>query len=241
MTSKKELITLCFETKADYKQNLQKLISLILKTPSGSIVLSHEVCFTNFDYLNFDESAEFTPYAIEKLMEIVDDRTVIFSAITKRENGIYNVAYVLHDGKIIHEQAKSKLFKLGNEHDYFKEASEDEIKIVEVEGIKIAILICFELRFKNLWQQLQSADIVLIPAQWGRLRTDHFVTLAKALAIMNQCYVVASDAKNSDTTGKSNIVTPFGEQNFCEDEILEIEYKFSEIKKMRKYLDVGIV
>lgn len=241
MTSKKELITLCFETKADYEKNLQKLISLILKTPTDSIVLSHEVCFTNFDYLNFQDAASFTPYALEKLLEVLDERTVVFTAITSREDGIYNVAYVLHAGKVIHIQAKSKLFKLGNEHDYFNEASEEEIKIVEVDGIKIAILICFELRFKNLWQQVQSADIVLIPAQWGRLRVDHFVTLCKSLAIMNQCFVVASDAKNSDTTGKSSITTPFGEQLFCDDEILEVEYKFSEIKKMRKYLDVGIV
>jgi omega-amidase len=241
MTSSRELVSLSFTTfHNEYEQNLQKLISLILQTPKNSIIVAHEVCLSNFDYENFEKAADFTPYAIEQVLKILDNRALIFSAITKKEDGIYNVSYLLNREKIIHTQAKTKLFKLGDEHKYFREASEDEIKIVEIDGVKIAILICFELRFKKLWQLIEGADIVAITAQWGKIRSEHFVTLCKSLAIMNQCFVIACDANNSDTTGISSITTPFGDQKFFENEILKLHYDSGEIKKMRKYLDVGI-
>ena len=31
---------------------------------------------------------------------------------------------------------------------------------------KIATLICFELRFPALWEQIKGADIILNPAMW---------------------------------------------------------------------------
>lgn len=241
MTSNRELVTLSFNSVTSaYEKNLQKLISLILQTPKNSIVVAHEVCFSNFDYENFEKAAEFTPYAIEQILNILETRVVIFSAITKRDDGVYNVAYILHNQEVVHTQAKSKLFKLGDEHKYFHEANEDEIKIIEIDGVKIATLICFELRFKNLWQKIEGADIVAISAQWGKNRSEHFITLCKSLAIINQCYVVASDANNLDTTRMSSIVTPFGEQKFCGDEVLQLHYDSGEIKRMRKYLNVGI-
>jgi len=111
----------------------------------------------------------------------------------------------------------------------------------EIDGLKFGLLICFEIRFKQFWQRLEGADIVLIPAQWGKLRTQNFVSLTNALAIINQCYVVASDTANSDTTGMSGIITPFGEeQRNGKEVILVADYKEKEVRKMRRYLDVGI-
>ncbi|MEE8589048.1 MAG: carbon-nitrogen hydrolase family protein, partial [Sulfurimonadaceae bacterium] len=107
--------------------------------------------------------------------------------------------------------------------------------------LRFGLLICFEIRFKQFWNTLEGADIMLIPAQWGKLRTQNFVSLTNALAIINQCYVVASDTNNSDTTGMSGIITPFGdEQRNGEMECLIETYEEKEVRKMRRYLDVGI-
>ncbi len=245
MTSKfkeQALCTLCFNTEStSYKENLYTLLTLIDEAPESAIIVAPEVCLTNFDYEHFDEAAAFTELALPTLLEKSETKTIILTVIEHRDDGIYNVAKVLHGGRVVHEQAKAHLFKFGGEHDYFVEGSSDEIVLFEIDGIKMGIMICFELRFKTLWQKLEGADIIVIPSQWGKLRTQHFLSLTNALAIMNQCYVLASDTSNSDMTGMSGIISPFGEEvRNGETGCLEGVYSEKEVIKMRRYLEVGI-
>lgn len=235
------VVSLCFATDPDFQQNLDHLLALIAQTPEDAIVIAPEVALSGFAYERFGEAAAFTDAALPKLMENVGERLLILSAITKKEEGTYNVAYALHAGGILHRQAKAKLFSLGGEHDYFLPGAEEEIAPFVFEGITVGILICFELRFKSLWQQLEGCDIIAVPAQWGKLRSEHFVTLTNALAVMNQCYVVASDAANEDTSGMSGIITPFGgEIRNNGSEILTSHYEARTVASMRRYLNVGI-
>jgi len=240
MTSK-QLISLCFASSSDYEDNLTKLISLVQSAPKGAIIVAPEVCLTDYDYENFEKAIAFSTPAIEKLLLHVKEKTLIFTLIEKETNGIYNNAKVLHNGKLIHTQAKAKLFKFGDEHHYFQAGKEENIQIFEVDGLKIGLLICFELRFKELWRQLEGADIIAIPSRWGKLRSQNFISLTNALAIINQCYVIASDASNDDFTAQSAVISPFGlEERDGNSELLSLKFELSEIKKMRRYMDVGI-
>ena len=127
-------------------------------------------------------------------------------------------------------------------HEHFTTGDEANIAPFVFERIKIGILICFELRFKSLWQQLEGCDIIAVPAQWGKLRAEHFVTLTNALGVINQCYIVASDAANDDTSGMSGIITPFGgEIRNSGAEVLASHYEARTVESMRRYLNVGIV
>ena len=235
------LVSLRYETTADYEYNLSTLLGLIDKTPEDAIVVAPEVCLTNFDYERFDGAADFASEAIEAVMMHLDGRIVVLTVIERRDDGIYNVAKVLHKGKTIHEQAKARLFKFGGEHGYFTEGSDDEIVLFEADGIQMGVLICFELRFKTLWQKLEGADIIAVPSQWGKLRAESFIVLTEALAIMNQCYVIASDTSNEEMTGESGIITPFGVAlRNGSNAIAEVPYNKKEVRKMRRYLDVGI-
>ncbi len=238
------LCSLAFSSEANsYEENLSALLSLVNKAPSNALIVLPELAVTNFDYDHFEAAAAYAAVITAALSETAREQIIAATMIEKRKDGrIYNVAKVFHGGSVIHEQAKAELFKFGGEHDYFTAGDESGIKLFEADGLKIGILICFELRFKRLWQQLEGADIILVPAQWGRLRSQNFVSLSNALAIMNQCYVVASDTKNSDTSGMSGIITPFGEE--CRNgDLLCLEENFSEkeVRKMRRYLNVGIV
>ena len=58
-----------------------------------------------------------------------------------------------YNGEVVYERAKARLFRFGDEHKYMTEGSDEEFKIVEVDGLKIAVFICFEMRFKELWQK----------------------------------------------------------------------------------------
>lgn len=235
------LATLRFATDPDYRKNLATLVEAIKSLPDDAIIVAPEVCLTGFDYDRFDAAADFTRDALAALLPIIESQVVVLTLVERREDGICNVAKVLHRGKVIHEQAKAMLFKLGDEHSHFAAGDEDEIVPFEVDGLRMGILICFELRFKHLWQKLEGCDIIAVPAQWGKLRSAHYVTLTEALAVMNQCYVLASDAANADTSGLGGIITPFGEAERNGNALcLQGEYSHKVVRRMRRYLDVGI-
>ncbi|PHR55839.1 MAG: nitrilase [Arcobacter sp.] len=239
---KRFLATLQFSSTNNYEENLSTLISLIKETPDRSIVLAPEVCLTNFDYMNFEAASAFSKQAIESLLRLSKNRIIILTIIEKRENGkFFNVAKVLHKEKVVHEQCKNELFILGEETKYFTAGKEKEISIFEVDGVKLGILVCFELRFKKYWQDLEGADIILVSARWGKNRTENFRVLTQALAVMNQCYVLGSDASNDDCSSMSGIISPFGKALRNGNALCLIRsYDKQEIRKMRRYLNVGI-
>jgi len=161
--------------------------------------------------------------------------------LERHDGAVYNFVKVFHKGRLLHERAKARLFRFGDEHKYMREGSDTMIAMVEIDGQKLALLICFELRFKDLWQRVEGADIIAVLSWWGVLRSEHFRVLTEALAVMNQCYVVASDSANEECTKLSGIITPQGKvQRNGNKPCLELKYEKKEIALMRRYMDVGI-
>jgi len=220
-----------------YQKNLDRLINLIESNKESKIVIAPEVYLTAYDYPNIESAAIFSAQAIEILKEMISDQIVIFTAILKDGDEFVNTAIVIHNHQIVHSQNKAKLFKLGDEHKYLRAGSESEIVPFEIDGIKFALLICFELRFKKLWKQIEGVDIVLIPARWGLPRKRHLEILSSALAVMNQCFVLLSNSSDSDMASSSAIITPNGDisQNDTS-KVINIDMNMSEIKKIRRYI-----
>jgi predicted amidohydrolase len=239
--SEKKLCSLLFETTQDYEENLKTLLSLIKQSPKNSFIVAPEVCLTGYDYDNFEKMVAFSEVALPKLKEATKDKTLILTMLSQDGDAVKNFAYVFHKGEIVRKQPKVKLFKFGEEHHYIASGNEEDIDIFEVDGLKVGVLICFELRFKDFWQKLEGCDIIAVPSWWGILREQNYKILTTALAIMNQCYVVASDSQNAICTRASGVITPFGKEFRNEGEaILKLDFDSQEIKKMRRYMDVGI-
>ena len=236
-----KLCSLLFETTPNYNDNLQTLLTLIDETSENSLIVAPEVCLTAYDYNNFEAVLDFAEIANEAIKKASHNKIIILTIIERRDGKIFNFAKIFHNGAVVYERAKARLFRFGDEHKYMSEGSDEDIKIVEVDGIKIAIFICFELRFKELWQKSEGADVIAVPSYWGVLRTEHFKAITQTLAIINQCFVVASDSKDAECTKMSGIINPQGEvirngNRSC----LEASYDKKQIAMMRKYMDVGI-
>ena len=76
---------------------------------------------------------------------------------------------------------------------------------------------------------------------WGIKRKDHYESISKALALVNQAFVVASNSANSNMAKGSAIITPFGDTIKDDSKtILEKEFSKDEILKIRKYIDIGL-
>jgi predicted amidohydrolase len=90
--------------------------------------------------------------------------------------------------------------------------------VVDVEGVRVGLSICYDLRFPELYRRLavDGAQVLLVPAAFmlhtGR---DHWEVLLRARAIENQCFVVAAgqigDHEPARTCfGRSMVIDPWG-------------------------------
>ncbi len=220
-----------------YQENLDKLLQLIRENSDKKIIVAPEVYLTAYDYDHLTTAAMFSAKALKILKQEVNEQIVVLTLILEEGDGFVNQAVVIHKHKIVYRQNKVKLFKLGDEDLYLHAGKKKKIMPFEIEGVKYAILICFELRFKDLWKQIEGVDIVLIPARWGLLRKKHLEILASALAVMNQCYVLLSNSSDDDMASSSAVIPPNG--NILLDdskELVEGTVDFREIKKMRRYI-----
>ncbi len=242
MTTFKELIALqfCYKDFA-FEENFKKFSSLVKKTSPNSIVTAPELCLSNFCYDDMQKAVEFTKTVTPKIKELSKNRVLALTMLEKEKNSFVNRAKVFYDGEVVFWRDKYELFKFGNEDKYFKAGKKEDIKIFEIEGIKYALIICFELRFVDIWKQIQGADIILIPSLWGKSRKKHLEILGNALSLANQCFVAISNSSNEDMAKSSLISTPFGEI-YKDDRktVLKQTIDLKEIKKIRRYLNVGI-
>jgi nitrilase len=93
----------------------------------------------------------------------------------------------------------------------------DELAAVDTPFGRIALSICYDLRFPELYRALAPVDLILMPAAFtdttGRA---HWEILLRARAIENQCYLLAvgqggRHENGRMTHGNSMIVDPWGE------------------------------
>ncbi|MDF0528317.1 carbon-nitrogen hydrolase family protein [Tsukamurella sp. 8F] len=73
----------------------------------------------------------------------------------------------------------------------------DEAVTVEVDGVRVGLTICYDIRFPALFTALADAgaDVIAVAASWGAGpgKLDAWTTLARARALDTTTYVVACD------------------------------------------------
>ncbi|MEV4771685.1 carbon-nitrogen hydrolase family protein [Micromonospora humida] len=91
--------------------------------------------------------------------------------------------------------------------------------VVDVEGLRVGLSICYDLRFPELYRRLATdggAHLLVVPAAFmmhtGR---DHWEVLLRARAIENQCFVAAAGQTGDHDPGRmcfgrSMVVDPWG-------------------------------
>jgi omega-amidase len=123
--------------------------------------------------------------------------------------------------------------------------------IASVNGWKINLQICYDLRFP-VWARQQinvidkknilpEYDMLVYIANWPERRNHAWKTLLQARAIENQCYVigvnrVGNDGNNIYYSGDSMVINPVGEvlyQKAHEEEIFTIELKRDILNEIR--------
>ncbi|MFY1636950.1 carbon-nitrogen hydrolase family protein [Solwaraspora sp. WMMB335] len=104
-------------------------------------------------------------------------------------------------------------------HESRNVAPGDDVVVVDCEGVRVGLSICYDLRFPELYRRLAvdgGAQVLVVPAAFmlhtGR---DHWEVLLRARAIENQCYVLAAGQIGTHEPGRtcfghSMVVDPWG-------------------------------
>lgn len=97
--------------------------------------------------------------------------------------------FIDKEGKRLGEYTKIHPFTYGGEADHY--AKGDHLVSIPFQGRKIGLLICYDLRFPELFQAAsEQNDILFVIANWPSIRRDHWQTLLRARAMETQSYVV---------------------------------------------------
>ncbi|WPM32939.1 carbon-nitrogen hydrolase family protein [Hydrogenobacter sp. T-2] len=225
------------------EENLKKVLEMLSYVKDGSFVLLPEMWQCGFDYQNLEKHADATQEVLQEIIRVSKDKklTVVGTYPLKVNEGIHNSAIVVDRGHIAGIRHKIKLFPLYEEQKHFLAGNENPL--FEVSGVKLGILICFELRFPELSWSLRNAKLLLVPAMWGSKRKEHLKILSRARAIENQCFLMLSNAwgevGGEEYAGSSVIYNPWGEMlTFSErgNILLQVEVDLEETQRVRNLI-----
>lgn len=109
----------------------------------------------------------------------------------------------------VHRYRKIHRFTYAGEDRSF--AAGSERATVEVEGLRISLFVCYDLRFADDWWALApKTDLYVCVANWPEPRRAHWSALLKARAIENQAYVVGCNRVGTGGSGRGRTLSYVG-------------------------------
>ena len=198
---------------ANFKKN-EDLISQVSIKPD--IVILPEMFTTGFS-MNHERSGEAPGKETYKWMAAMSSKNsfgICGSYIVKDNNHVFNRwIFVTPDRKSFHYD-KRHLFRMENEE---KDFTQGKKRVVfKFRGIRICPNICYDLRFPVWSRNRNDYDLLINSACWPEARREVWITLLKARAIENQCFVAGANRTGIDGNGikycgDSMIINPRGE------------------------------
>lgn len=191
-----------------------------VKEDKPDIVVLPEMWTTAYTLDQLDQIADLdgepTRSFLKELAKTYQVHIIGGSFANKAEGAIYNTALVINnEGEEVYTYDKIHLVPMLNEPAYLA-GGRKRARVFELDGIKMGLIICYDLRFPELARELalKGAEVIYIVAEWPSARKDHWKALQLARAIENQCYIISSNRIGAydgvEFCGTSLIVDPWG-------------------------------
>lgn len=144
-----------------------------------------------------------------------DMATVLTIHVPTSQGRASNTLVVLRAGEVIAQYQKLHLYDAFSIQESKRvDAGEALPALIEIEGMKVGLMTCYDLRFPEmaLAQALSGAELLVLPTAWvrGPLKEHHWATLLAARSLDTTCYIVAAGECGNKNIGQSRIVDPLG-------------------------------
>ena len=174
-------------------------------------------------------------------------KVILTGSVIIEENGNYynRLVWMLPNGQYGYYD-KRHLFAYGEEDKHY--ASGSKRLIASVNGWKVNLMVCYDLRFP-IWARQQfdedrnfEYDVLIYVANWPERRNTAWKSLLRARAIENQCYVigvnrVGNDGSDIYHSGDSTVIDPLGEilyEKAHDEDIFTIQLNKGQLNSIRK-------
>lgn len=203
-----------WENKEKNFRNLEELLASV--TFETDLIILPEMFNTGFSMNPAELSEDPFSGTLEWMQSVAKIKSsgVCGSYIVKEENHFFNRWVFVSPEDEIWSYDKRHLFSPGGEKSLFTRGNNRVV--FNFRGVRICPNICYDLRFP-VWSRIKNDyDILINSANWPESRRDVWITLLKARAIENQCYVAGVNRVGVDGTGikycgDSMILGPKGE------------------------------
>ncbi len=207
----------------NYKQNHHNIEQHLekIQIPQGSLVVLPELFNVGFTFDVQTHSEQATNHATETWCSQTAKRFGIYlqgACIDQPDasDKALNTAMVYDPtGKQICKYHKIHPFTGSNEPNVYQGGN--TIATFHWQGLTVCPLICYDLRFPELWRLATinyNVTMFTCGANWPAVRQYHWETLLTARAIENQTYVIGVNRCGSDPNftfaGSSRIIDPKG-------------------------------
>ena len=208
--------------KEDWKSNLTDLDRIIGAGCGADIYVLPEM-FATGQYIDPTPVVQTMDGPIVKWMldKASQLNAAVCGTLPVTENGhVYNrFCFAKPDGTVDYYD-KHHLFTYSGESMHYSRG--ESRVVIEFRGLRIMLLICYDLRFPTFSRNRDDYDAVIYPANWPDKRILAWDTLLRARAIENQCYAIGVNRAGNDEwgvyPGHGAIITPYGETLIQTDE-----------------------
>jgi predicted amidohydrolase len=214
----------------------------------AQLLVLPEMATTGFtmDAANFAESPEGPSVNALAALAKEFELWIIAGIAMNRDGSFLNSAVAFApDGSVQAIYDKQRLFAYATEHEIYSAGSAP--CVVNVGGVAVAVFICYDLRFPELFRAVGPAvDAFVLLANWPSARHRHWEVLTQARAIENQCFMIAvnriGEGDGLTYAGGSVVFDPWGERvdRVAERSPLRVaEVSHASVVKTRKAFPIG--
>jgi len=182
-------------------RNLERIERAVGEAARAGAVLAvlPEAAVTGYAFASLDEAMPVAHRAAavagDRLAALAaeHDMTLICGTLEAQGDEIFNAAILVTAAGRRFVYRKMHLPFLGI--DRFATPGPDAPPVVEVRGLRIGVLICYDLRFPEAARMcaLDGADLIALPTNWPVGVDFHPDLFAPARAAENHCYLLAAD------------------------------------------------
>ena len=228
----------------DKVANLQMLDQKLEQISPSDLIVLPEMFTTGFSMNAVHLAEDMHGKSIQWMIQQAKEKQAVLTGsliINENEQYFNRMLWVQPDGTIEYYD-KRHLFGMANESSTY--TSGQQHKIVQYKNWKIALFICYDLRFPVWNRNSNDYDLAIYVANWPARRSAHWKALLQARAIENQAYVVAvnrvgKDANGFEHSGDSSLIDPAGQiiyQKAWDEEIYSCVLRKETLKEIREKL-----